>query len=166
MSRIYNNITCTRFRIINSYTRICLCITCTRKAVSEVRKYLLCKSGTVNTVCQTVSAVYIRITDKLFCISYNRCACAAVIGRCRRRVIFLCASAVTASCICIRCCICIGISTVCVFTAIVAAVICRRCIVIVIIIVACTTIVVCCSTACNSISCICAFSAALSFFFC
>ena len=54
MSRIYNDITCTGFRIADSYTRTCLCITCTRKAVTKVSEYLLCKSRAVDSVCQAV----------------------------------------------------------------------------------------------------------------
>ena len=39
--------------------------------ISKVQIYLLCKSGTIDTTCQTVAAINIWITFKLKCIIYN-----------------------------------------------------------------------------------------------
>ena len=65
MSGIYDDITGTVIFPAYSYTGESLRITGTGKAISEMSKYLLSKSRTVNSICQTVSAIYIWISDKL-----------------------------------------------------------------------------------------------------
>ena len=80
MSGIYDDITGLMILPAYTYTRVCLCIAGTRQAITKVCKYLLCKSRTVNTVCQAVSSIYIWISNKLACISNNCCSCGTVIG--------------------------------------------------------------------------------------
>ena len=79
MSGVYDNITGLMVFPAHCYTSGGLSVTGTWQAVSEVRENLLCKSGTVNTVCQAVSSIYIRITYKLHCIGDYCCSSSAVI---------------------------------------------------------------------------------------
>ena len=80
MSGIYDAITGLMILPAYASTRVCLCITGTRQAVTKVCKYLLCKSRTVNTVCQAVSSIYIWISNKLACLSNHCCSYGTVIG--------------------------------------------------------------------------------------
>ena len=65
MSGVYDNVAGTMILPAYSHTRGCLCVTGTWQAVSKVCKNLLCKSGAVNTIGQTVSSIDIWISDKL-----------------------------------------------------------------------------------------------------
>ena len=71
MSGIYDDISCLVLRPGNCSSASCLRVTGTGQAVAEVCEYLLGKSGTVDSVCQAVSAVYIRISDELLCIRHD-----------------------------------------------------------------------------------------------
>ena len=71
MSAVAYNVT--RLNIIDTYSvsYTALCAGGMRKRNTKRCIYRHYKSGTIRTICQTASAVYIRISDKLACIIGN-----------------------------------------------------------------------------------------------
>ena len=78
-----SHINCHMTTIADQIAWLCICIrylcSCilllirgSGKTYTKVRIYALYKSGAVSTTCKACSTPYIRITNKLCCIIYNR----------------------------------------------------------------------------------------------